>query len=89
MRSNAHPRAERLQRLRALEEQVREIHRMVEERRPCTEILEQITAAREALREVGLSLLRSHLDECAAVPSLQESSHPLEQFFAVVHRLNR
>jgi DNA-binding FrmR family transcriptional regulator len=55
-----------LQRLRKVEGQVRGLLRMVEERRPCADILTQVHAARAALRRVEEAVLREHVERCLA-----------------------
>ena len=54
-----------LNRLRRIEGQVRGLQRMVEEGRYCADILVQVSAVNEALRNVGRELLRNHLRNCA------------------------
>jgi len=55
-----------VQRLRRLEGQVQGIQRMVREGRSCLDVLTQLAAARGALQEVELLLLRGHLETCVA-----------------------
>lgn len=52
-------------RLKAIEGQVRGLHRMVEEDRYCVEILTQLAAVEEALHQVGKIILRNYLENCA------------------------
>ena len=52
------------QRLRRIEGQVRGIQRMVEERRYCPEILQQISAVQASLGSLAELLLRGHLTHC-------------------------
>ena len=54
-----------LHRLRRIEGQVRGLQRMVEGDRYCADILVQVSAVQEALRNVGRELLRNHLRHCA------------------------
>jgi DNA-binding FrmR family transcriptional regulator len=54
-----------LARLRRIEGQVRGIHKMVDGERYCADILIQISAVHEALRNVGRELMRNHLKHCA------------------------
>ncbi len=58
-------RAANLNRLRRIEGQVRGLQRMVEADRYCSDILVQVSAVQEALRNVGRELLRNHLRNCA------------------------
>jgi DNA-binding FrmR family transcriptional regulator len=53
-------------RLRRIEGQVRGIERMVAEDRYCIDVLTQVNAARAALEQVGLFLLREHTQHCVA-----------------------
>lgn len=46
--------------------QVDGIERMLDENRPCAEILQQIAAAQEALRAAGKVMVRSYMEKCAA-----------------------
>lgn len=55
-----------LKRLRRAEGQVRGLHAMVDDERPCAEVLTQLAAAQQALRAVGRELLRNHLKHCVA-----------------------
>ena len=48
-------------RLRRIEGQVRGLQKMVDERRPCGDVLVQIASVQEALRGVGKMLLQHHL----------------------------
>ncbi len=51
-------------RLRRIEGQVRGLQKMVEADRYCPDILVQLSAVQEALRTVGLALMRNHLKHC-------------------------
>lgn len=53
-----------LRRLKIIEGQVRGIHRMVEEEQYCIDIVNQISAVRSALNNVGKLILRRHIDSC-------------------------
>jgi DNA-binding FrmR family transcriptional regulator len=55
-----------LRRLRRIEGQVRGLQRLVEEDRYCTDILVQVSSVQEALRSVGLALMKNHLRHCAS-----------------------
>jgi CsoR family transcriptional regulator, copper-sensing transcriptional repressor len=55
---------ELLRRLARLEGQVRGISGMVEEDRPCIDVLTQIAAVRSALEGVALGLLDDHVGRC-------------------------
>ena len=51
-------------RLRRIEGQVKGIQRMLEEGRPCEDVITQIMAARAALDKVALSVMADHMEEC-------------------------
>jgi len=51
--------------LRRIEGQVRGIHKMIEDRRYCVDILYAVGAAIGALRNVENRILRDHLNACA------------------------
>src|SRR5689334_25350409 len=53
-------------RLRRIEGQVRGIQRMVDDDRPCPDILVQIAAIEAALDKVALGLLDGHVKHCVA-----------------------
>ena len=53
-----------LGRLSRVEGQIRGISKMVEDDRYCTDVLAQITAARNALDKVALGLLDGHARHC-------------------------
>lgn len=54
-----------LRRLKAAEGQVRGVQEMVEQQRPCLEVLTQLAAAQSALRQVSRIILRNYLENCA------------------------
>ena len=53
-------------RLRRIEGQVRGVARMVEERRYCIDIIQQLTAARRALDQVSLRVMKGHINTCVS-----------------------
>lgn len=55
-----------LNRLRRLEGQVRGLHKMVEDERPCHEILTLLAGVRSALDSTGEVILEKYLSECQA-----------------------
>ncbi|MBI3011715.1 MAG: metal-sensitive transcriptional regulator [Candidatus Omnitrophica bacterium] len=55
-----------LPRLRRIEGQVRGIARMVEGRRYCIDIVQQLTAARRALDQVSLKVMSHHINTCVS-----------------------
>lgn len=62
----ADDRRERLQsRLNRIEGQVRGVSRMLEDQRPCIEVLQQLASVQAALRGVTKAVLRNYLERCA------------------------
>ena len=55
-----------LPRLRRIEGQVRGITRMVEGRRYCIDVIQQLTAARKALDQVSLKVMSGHINTCVS-----------------------
>ena len=55
-----------LPRLRRIEGQVRGITRMVEQRRYCIDVIQQLTAARKALDQVSLTIMKGHINTCVS-----------------------
>ncbi len=53
-----------VRRLHRIEGQVRGIERMVDEERPCIDVVTQVAAVRTALEQVALKLLESHVRTC-------------------------
>lgn len=77
--SNPH-RAERnedvTRRLARIEGQVRGVTRMVEEGRWCVDVLTQIAAVQQGLRQVSRELLVGHMEHCVA--DVLEGGDPAE-----------
>ena len=59
--------AELRSRLNRLRGQLDGIERMLDQDRPCLEILTQVSAAQEAIRGVGRVMARNYLERCASV----------------------
>jgi DNA-binding FrmR family transcriptional regulator len=72
-----------LNRLARIEGHVRGIKRMVEENKPCPDVLVQIAAVRSALNSVGRVILEDHLKGCM-VEALQSG-----EFDAAYHALEK
>lgn len=53
-----------IERFNRIEGQVRGLRQMIENERPCFEILKQISAIRGALRSLGQVMLQEHLNDC-------------------------
>jgi DNA-binding FrmR family transcriptional regulator len=57
-------RAEINKRLNYLQGQINGIKKMVDEERGCVEILTQISSSYEAMRKVGLIMMRNYMENC-------------------------
>ncbi|NIO76566.1 MAG: metal-sensing transcriptional repressor [Armatimonadetes bacterium] len=55
-----------LSRMSRIVGQAQGIRRMIEQERYCPEIVQQITAVRAALAQVGMIVLRGHLETCVS-----------------------
>ena len=53
-------------RLRRIEGQARGVQSMVEEERPCEDIIIQVAALKAAVTQAGVAIAGSHLAECVA-----------------------
>ena len=53
-----------LARLNRIEGQIKGIRRMIEDRRYCIDIVQQVKAATAALKQVQLGLLETHIHHC-------------------------
>jgi DNA-binding FrmR family transcriptional regulator len=51
-------------RLNRIEGQIRGIRRMVQEPRPCIELLQQLAAAEAALNRISLAVFKYHVETC-------------------------
>jgi DNA-binding FrmR family transcriptional regulator len=83
-------RAGLLQRLNRISGQVRGVAGMIEEERYCVDVLTQIAAIRSALDAVAMQLLEDHAHGCvqSAIRG-GRGEHAVDEFMAVVKRLNR
>ncbi len=53
-----------IRRLKSIEGQMRGLQGMIEKERPCVEVLTQIAAAEEGLKQVGKIMMRNYLENC-------------------------
>lgn len=70
-----------LDRLSRIEGQVKGLARMVEEDRPCLEILTQVSSVHEALRGVGKVIMRNYLENCATDAIRSRDPHKAEEAY--------
>src|SRR5438067_2531813 len=73
--------AERAQKIRrrlhAIEGQVRGLEKMIDDDRPCLEVLTQLSAVQEALSQVGKLVTRNYLENC--MTEALQSNDPQER----------
>lgn len=76
-----------LPRLRRIEGQIRGITRMVEERRYCIDIIQQLTAARKALDQVSLQVMNGHINSCVSEAiRRQDGAKKVEELMRTITR---
>ena len=76
-----------LPRLRRIEGQIRGIARMVEGRRYCIDVIQQLTAARKALDQVSLKIMNGHINTCVSdAIRRQDGAKKIEE---LMHTINR
>lgn len=61
---HAHDHSAELKRLSRIKGQVEGVERMIQERRYCPEIVQQIKAARSALKSLEASIIEGHMRHC-------------------------
>ena len=76
-----------LPRLRRIEGQIRGITRMVEGRRYCIDIIQQLTAARKALDQVSLQVMNGHINSCVSdAIRRQDGAKKVEELMRTITR---
>ena len=74
-------------RLRRIEGQVRGIARMVEERRYCIDVIQQLTAVRRALDEVSLKVMKGHINSCVSDSiRRRDGAKKIDELMQTIHR---
>ncbi len=77
-----------LRRLRNIEGQVRGLQRMVEEEKYCVDILTQVSAVRAALNQVGMIVLKRHVEHCVVnavkTPDGAEGARLIDELMGVI-----
>jgi len=81
---------EALRRLRAIEGQVRGLQKMVEEEKYCVEIMTQISSVRAALNQVGMLVLKRHVEHCVVEavknPDPMAGNRIIEELMGVISK---
>jgi DNA-binding FrmR family transcriptional regulator len=55
-------------RLNRIEGQVRGVRKMLDEGRDCRDVVQQVSAVRSAVHQVGLELMKAYADQCLRDP---------------------
>jgi CsoR family transcriptional regulator, copper-sensing transcriptional repressor len=87
----AEDRANRIRhRLKIIEGQARGMVRMIDEDRPCLEVLMQLAATQEALSQVGKLVTRNYLENCVTDAlqsgSTQERAKAYDDLMDVIYK---
>ena len=79
--------------LRRIEGQIRGIHKMIEDRRYCVDILYATGAAIGALRNVESKILKDHLNACVKTAftgkSQNEKSRKIQEIYDLLERIKK
>jgi len=79
--------------LRRIEGQVRGVQKMIESRKYCIDILNQICAIKGALAKVEEKVLEKHFQNCVTEAvegsSKQEKQQKLDEILKLIHRTRR
>jgi DNA-binding FrmR family transcriptional regulator len=78
-----------VRRLNRIEGQIRGIRRMMEEPRPCIEVLQQLAAAEAALNRISLAMFRHHIDHCVRDGLLKDEAEGRRQLNELVDIFDR
>ena len=73
-------------RLRRAEGQVRAVQRMLDDGRPCEEVVTQLLAARSALDQVIREILSNRVAECVATLSPQQAQTAISRAVSLLVR---
>ncbi len=79
-----------IKRLKIIEGQVRGVQGMVEGGRKCVDILMQLSAVQEGLRNVGKQVMRNYLENCAT-HAIREQDGPeiYDELMEVIYKYAR
>ena len=66
-----------LPRLKKIEGQIRGIQKMIEKERYCIDIINQVTAAQRALDQVGLRVMKRHIESCVTDAIKSDGGGPM------------
>ena len=79
-----------INRLKRIEGQVKGVQRMIEQGQRCSDILDQVAAARTALYNTGVLILERHTRECILGADESETTDErLEELVKVIRKFAR
>lgn len=85
--------AENLIALRRIEGQIKGIQRMIEEKKYCVDIVNQVHASVNALRRVAEKILAKHMEHCVVEAikgkSEQQKKEKIDEIMEVIRRLQK
>ncbi len=74
-------------RLKRIEGQVRGITRMLQEQRYCIDVIQQLTAARRALEEVSMTIMKGHINQCVSTAIRQrDGAQKIDELMQSIHQ---
>jgi DNA-binding FrmR family transcriptional regulator len=76
-------------RLSRVEGQVRGVAKMIEEQRPCIEVLQQLASVQAALRGVSKTVLRNYLERCATDAIRSEDPKVYDELMDAIYKFAR
>ena len=77
-------------RLNRIEGQIRGLKKMVEEGRPCVEVLTQLASVQEALRGLTKLMMRNYLENCATEAIRSKSGDEIyDELMEVIFKFSR
>lgn len=77
-------------RLNRVEGQIRGLKKMVDEGRPCVEVLTQLTSVQEALRGLTKLMMRNYLENCATEAIRSKSGDEIyDELMEVIFKFSR
>jgi len=84
---NEKVKAETLKRLKRIEGQVRGVAKMVEKEKYCIDIINQITAAKNALDGVARIIMKRHVESCVSQAILDgKAEEKIEELITAVYK---
>jgi len=87
---NEHSKKDASARLKKIEGQIRGIERMVEQKRYCVDILNQVAAVRRALDSFSMVLMKQHVRTCVSSAIRANKGEPvIEELIGTVERFVR